>query len=354
MSEPSKSSAKHKKTAARPAPACDRSVTTVIDAERCIGCGLCVMVCPKETLSLRDGKAVVTGGESLNCAHCAAVCPTAAIRVEAVDPAPECFQTFAVDPRWQAHGRFDTAALVNLMASRRSCRSYADRPVDSALLEDLVKIGITAPSGSNCQPWTFTLLPDRASVDRLGRRVGDFFRKTNRMAEKRWLRTLLKWMGRPELDSYFREHYGTVERGLAAWDRGERDLLFHGAAAVIVVAADRAASCPAEDALLAAGNMLLAAHAMGLGTCLIGFVIEAMRRDRSIVRMLGIPDHETPQAVIAVGWPDETYHRIAGRKPAVIRYAPPPGSGVETVTIKSRGQGRSEATGGRPVPVRWK
>jgi hypothetical protein len=60
---------------------------------------------------------------------------------------------------------------------------------------------------------------------------------------------------------------------------------------------------------------------MGLGTCLIGFVIEAMRRDRSIVRRLGIPDQETAFAVIGLGWPNETYQRVAGRKPVTIRYA---------------------------------
>jgi nitroreductase len=65
--------------------------------------------------------------------------------------------------------------------------------------------------------------------------------------------------------------------------------------------------------------MLLAAHAMGLGTCLIGFVIEAMRRDNRIARMLHIPGYETPYAVIALGWPCETYQRTAGRRPAVIR-----------------------------------
>jgi len=298
-----------------------RSVTTIIDADKCIGCGQCVAVCPKETISLVNDKAVVTGSESLNCGHCAAACPEQAIRVAAIDPALGQFETFAADTRWQAHGRFDTAALANLMGSRRSCRNFSDKPVDRAHLEDLVKIGIRAPSGSNCQPWTFTILPNREAVNRLGRRVGVFFRKTNRMAEKAWLRTGLKWLGRPELDGYYREYYATVERGLAAWEKGERDLLFHGASSVIVVAADKRASCPTEDALLAAGYMLLAAHSMGLGTCLVGFVIEAMRRDRSLVQSLGIPDNEIPCAVIAIGWPDERYERVAGRKPVVIRYA---------------------------------
>lgn len=303
-----------------------RRVTATVDTQRCSGCGQCLAVCPKDTLSLVDGTAVIRGSESLNCDHCAAACPTGAITVAAVDPSLMDFRTFQADRRWLPHGRFDTAALVNLMASRRSCRSFLARPVPPPLLDDLIRAGVTAPSGSNCQPWTFTVLPDRSAVDRLGRRIGDFFRKINRTAERRWLRTGLRLIGKPELDAYYRQHYATVQRGIDAFDAGEGDLLFHGATAAVVVAARNDASCPAEDALLATGNMLLAAHALGLGTCLIGFAIEAMRRERAIVRMLGIPPEETPYAVIALGWPGDTYQRVAGRKPATVRYADLPES----------------------------
>jgi nitroreductase len=158
-------------------------------------------------------------------------------------------------------------------------------------------------------------------VAALAQSVGAFFRKTNRMAEKAWLRRGLKWLGRPELDDYYRGYYATIERGLEQWERGAHDLLFHGAPAAIVVAADTEASCPAEDALLATGHMLLGAHSLGLGTCLIGFAIEAMRRDPTIARSLGIPDREIPCAVMAVGRPDEAYRQVAGRKPVTIRYA---------------------------------
>ncbi|BBO75177.1 nitroreductase [Desulfosarcina widdelii] len=305
----------------KPIQSSSRSVTTTIDADLCIGCGQCVAVCPKETITMEADKAVVTGSESMNCGHCAAVCPTEAVQVAALDPELVRFANFSADNRWLPHGRFDTAALVNLMGSRRSCRNFTDQPVDGTFLEDLVKIGVTAPSGSNCQPWTFTILPNRQAVVALARSVGNFFRKTNRLAEKTWLRRGLKWLGRPELESYYRDHYATVERGLEQWEQGERDLLFHGAPAAIVVAADKDASCPAEDALLATGNMLLGAHSLGLGTCLIGFVIEAMRRDNSITRSLGIPDSEIPCTVMAVGWPDEVYQQVAGRKSVMIRYA---------------------------------
>ena len=95
----------------------NRSVSTIIDKDLCIGCGLCVKVCPLTTISMQDGKAVVTGKESLSCGHCAAACPEDAIRVMGIDEFPLSFSTFKEDQRWLKHGDFDTAQLVRLMRS---------------------------------------------------------------------------------------------------------------------------------------------------------------------------------------------------------------------------------------------
>jgi nitroreductase/NAD-dependent dihydropyrimidine dehydrogenase PreA subunit len=298
----------------------NRKVTTRIDPNLCTGCGLCIDVCPSETISINNDVAVVSGSESLNCGHCAAICPHGAITVSGIDPSMSIFKSFRPDNQWIPHGQYDTASLVNLMRSRRSCRNFNNEPVARDCLEDLVKIGTTAPSGSNCQMWTFTILPNSESVKMFGERIGLFFRNLNKMARKFWLRKALRLIGKPELHDYYHNYYESVQTALSEWDSTGRDKLFHGATAAIVVSSKNKASCPAEDALLATQNILLGAHSMGLGTCLIGFAIAAMRNDESIKKMIHIPYDETPYSVIAIGHPVEKYQFVTGRKPVTVRY----------------------------------
>ncbi len=299
----------------------DRRVTTVIDKELCIGCGLCVTVCPLDTITIQDGKAAVTGKESLSCGHCAAACPEGAIKVNAVaGKAVLAYSTFKEDQKWLKHGDFDTSQLVRLMRSRHSCRNYREKPVERNILEDLVKIGITAPSGTNSQGWTFTILPSRETVLFLATRIAQYFKGLNNMAEKSHLRLLMKLTGNNELDFYYKNYYETVKETLSEWDNASRDRLFHGATSAIIIGYRPGAACPAEDALLATQNILLGAHSMGLGSCLIGFAVSAIKRDPKIKLSVGIPAEEKVYAVIALGWPDEKYYTLAGRKEAVIRY----------------------------------
>jgi nitroreductase len=246
-----------------------------------------------------------------------------AVRVEALDPHSFRFRTFACRTDWMPYGAFDAGELVRLMASRRSCRNFTSQPVPRPVLEDLVKIGTTAPSGTNSQGWTFTTLPSRAAVMKLGNAVGAFFKRLNRMAENPLLRHGLRLIGRPELADYYRDYHQSVAEGLADWEERGCDRLLHGAPAVIIVGSIPGGSCPAEDALLATQNILLGAHALGLGTCLIGFAVSAMQKDGRIKDLLKIPREENVHAVIAVGHPAVAYQRLAGRKKAVSRFVEP-------------------------------
>jgi nitroreductase/NAD-dependent dihydropyrimidine dehydrogenase PreA subunit len=291
-----------------------------IDRDLCNGCGLCVTVCPTGTISLIEGKAAVSGEGSILCGHCEAVCPQKAIRVTAIDEEMSRYKTFIAEKQWLPPGKYSTSVLVQLMASRRSCRCFTNKPVDRAMLEDLVKIGITAPSGTNSQSWTFTILPTRKAVTSFAEQIASYFKRLNTAAEKTMLRLFLKLIGKGELDAYFHSYYRKVKEALEEWHGSGKDRLFHGSTAAILVGSKPGASCPAEDALLATQNILLAAHSMGLGSCLIGYAVAAMKKEPSIQQSIGIPPEEEIHAVIALGYSDEVYQRTAGRKKVTPRY----------------------------------
>lgn len=284
-----------------------------IAKKRCTGCGLCVSICPYRAIALVDKTAEYIAPECFLCGHCQAVCPEAAVALVG-RPVPLGLATVEENNDVIPPGTANTAELVALMRSRRSCRKYRREDVPLAVLEDLVKIATTAPSGTNSQSWNFIIVPAIGDIRALGGLVANYYRRLNRLAANPFLRFITRCVGITSLGRYYERYHGSVAEALRDWDERGEDRLFHGAVAAILVTGNRAASCPAEDALLATQNILLAAHGMGLGSCLIGFAVEAMRRDRQLRRTVGLADGEQVYSLIALGYPAVSFLRPAGRR----------------------------------------
>lgn len=289
----------------------------IIDTTKCTGCALCVDICPYKAISIADQTAQYILADCFLCGHCQAVCPEDAVVVPML--AGHSGRKNAEEEIVDTDSDITLASLVTLMRARRSCRLYRPEEPPYEVLEELIGIGTTAPSGTNSQGWTFTVLATRPDVVAFGAMVGDYYRRLNLLAAKPVLRFLAKVFAGDSLGRYHRRYAISVAEALKEWDEGGVDRLFHGAPAAILVGGKKEAGCPAEDALLATQNILLAAEAMGLGSCLIGFAVEAFRRDSRIRSHLEIPSDEKVYSVIGLGYPAVKWQRFAGRKPFTCR-----------------------------------
>lgn len=74
------------KPASKPKPEVAQNTAHHVDAQKCIGCGLCVSNCPTNAITMIDGKAVIDKDKCINCGICVsgnqadyAGCPVSAI-----------------------------------------------------------------------------------------------------------------------------------------------------------------------------------------------------------------------------------------------------------------------------------
>ena len=165
----------------------------------------------------------------------------------------------------------DPAAVVmaNIL-SRKSVRSYTADTIPAAVMENLLRASMAAPSGRNIQPWSFVVLSDTSRYD-------EIFGDNHNMA------------------------------------------MFKQSAAIVVMCADTTVVRPPRDNPDAPAvqqpngiwrddmgavteNLLLAAEAYGLGACWTA-CYPYLDRMAPVKQALGLPSTVVPYSVVPIGYP---------------------------------------------------
>ena len=176
------------------------------------------------------------------------------------------------------------------LMTRRSIRRYQPAPISEELIEQMLTAATWAPSAHNRQPWRFVVIQNQHKKQQLAYDMGaklrldleadavppdviekDVSRSYQRITESPLL--ILLAMSMVDMDNYPDEKRQQNEWLMAV-----------------------------QSTALAGQNLLLAAHALGLGAC---WLCAPLFCPDVVKNSLSLPDDWQPQALITIGYPAE-------------------------------------------------
>jgi nitroreductase len=186
-------------------------------------------------------------------------------------------------------------SLTEAIYERRSVRSYASQRLDHTVILSLLKAAVWAPTAVHEEPWKFVILQDKSALRQLSDRAKPLF-----------------------LEEAHRAH---LDRGGHTFDSfAQPDFnIFYNAGTLILICAKPMGPFVVADCWLAAENLMLAACAMGLGTCVIGSAVPALNT-AEIKAELGVPAECTVIAPIIVGVPSGETPRTTRKEPEILTW----------------------------------
>jgi nitroreductase len=169
--------------------------------------------------------------------------------------------------------------------SMRSVRSFKANPVPDDVIQTILSAATSAASGSNSQPWEFVVVRDKKVKARLAEPM-----------LRTWLERLASG---PRMTDRVKAVYDDATKMLRDTEK---------VPVIIYCCLDLNRASKSEEVRYASifpavQNLMLAAHAMGLGTCLTVHGSTSTRGEPEVKKILGIPDNVKIACLVYLGYP---------------------------------------------------
>jgi nitroreductase len=181
-------------------------------------------------------------------------------------------------------------STMDAIYRRRAVRDYAPQIIDKKTITALLEAAVHAPTAMHEEPWSFVVVQDKDTLKRLSESAKECIRADYKNSDSSQAEHMLDFVNKPGFN------------------------VFYNATTLIVICNKIQEASGMADCWLAAENLMLAACAKGLGTCVIGLSIAALNT-QEWKDILEIPAGTTVIAPIILGVP-------AGETPIVSRKPP--------------------------------
>jgi len=186
-------------------------------------------------------------------------------------------------------------SVMDAIQHRRSVRDYASKTIERKVIQTLLDAAVHAPTAMHEEPWSFAVVQDKNVLDRLSESAKKLVHNEAQGSDTDRAKHTLHVVDKPDFH------------------------VFYNAGTLIVIFSKLQGAFAVADCWLAAENLLLAACAQGLGTCVIGFAVSALNTPEWKSE-LKIPAEMTAIAPMIVGVPAGETSPVPRKAPEILSW----------------------------------
>ena len=153
---------------------------------------------------------------------------------------------------------------LDAIMTRRSVRKFEKRQIPDKDLEKIIRAGTYAPSALALQPWAFVVVQDQTFLNK----VSDYCK--------------------PRMISLMKDAHDGMSDAFRAMLESPGYSIYYDAPTVIMIVGKTASRTREIDCSLCAENTMLAAHALGIGSCWVGST-EVAYENKELISSSGFP-----------------------------------------------------------------
>ena len=264
-----------------------------VNKEKCIGCGICARVCPKNYIGMTVEKVPINAGLTcIDCGHCVAVCPQSAL-----DHAHAPLNGQILLDNTPV---FNAEMAETFLRNRRSIRVYKEAAVPKNKILKLLDVARLAPTANNTQGLQYLVIDNKDTLQAI-------------------TQATIAWMNEAiSLGEASAAHFTDL---VEHYHKTGIDVILRNAPCFILALSEKNFARGRDNTHFSLAYAELFASSLGLGTCYTGLV-EACARSgyQPLLKVLNIPEELIVTGGIIVGYPKYSYKRLVDRAPLKVTW----------------------------------